>query len=256
MTRRPVHDDIINPDRNWLRPGVCPRDFERSIRGVIDQKNDANLLKSRFSIVTALIADRMKTCLDLFGFVLCWDRHDNGRKHCIWQMRAQNGVVADRHANAPKLVCAKTRVNRGGSVDRPAALQATNDGSGIEGRVQKQNGPKRNATSLACVAVTFVAWASPASAQSFDCAKASFPVETAICASADLRAADETLARQFARALSNADAESSVRVRTSQRAWVLERNACAQTGADQGDCIANSYRARASALTELAAAGP
>lgn len=120
--------------------------------------------------------------------------------------------------------------------------------------------------SLCASAVGAVAlWlaASPvALAQSFNCAKASTPVEQAICASTDLRAADEALARAYGAALAIADAEAAPGLRASQRIWTAERNACvgansgAIAGATAADCLAKAYKARTNALAALAAAGP
>ncbi len=98
-------------------------------------------------------------------------------------------------------------------------------------------------------ALFFACLAAPSLAQSFDCARASSPVETAICASTELRAADEALARAFASAVSGLDADSAVRLRSEQRAWLGERNACAsQAGAVVGECLARAYRTRSAAL--------
>lgn len=114
-----------------------------------------------------------------------------------------------------------------------------------------------NAMRVSC-ALWFVLTAN-AQAQSFDCAKATTPVEQAICASSDLRTADESLSRAYAAALANADAEAAAGLRIAQRAWTTERNACADASAGPnaiGDCLAKTYKTRTGALSILAAAGP
>ena len=65
-----------------------------------------------------------------------------------------------------------------------------------------------------------------ARAQSFDCSKASTPVETAICASADLRAKDNALAGAYSRAqfAMREDQPKLDALRQAQRAWIADRN--------------------------------
>ena len=60
--------------------------------------------------------------------------------------------------------------------------------------------------------------ASPATAQSFDCAKARVPLDRAICASPDLRRLDEVLAGAYAAALAR-DPASADAIRAAERAW-------------------------------------
>jgi len=65
---------------------------------------------------------------------------------------------------------------------------------------------------------------SPAFAQSFDCAKASKPVERTICASADLKARDEQLAETLATLLGNTPLSEREALQQAQTAWLAERN--------------------------------
>ena len=94
----------------------------------------------------------------------------------------------------------------------------------------------------------------PAFAQSFACEKASSLVETAICASGELRSADESLARSFSSSLRGANADAAARLRSEQRAWLAERDGCALQGSTVGDCLARSYQSRITALAGTAAA--
>jgi uncharacterized protein YecT (DUF1311 family) len=84
-------------------------------------------------------------------------------------------------------------------------------------------------------------WVSHADAASFDCAKASMPVETMICGDPALSAADEALAAIFAEAL--AAALEPQLLRAEQRDWVRQRNKLAKT-----TDLAAAYRDRTDAL--------
>jgi uncharacterized protein len=127
--------------------------------------------------------------------------------------------------------------------------------------------PLAPAISLAALMAALVAaLAAPAAAQevspSFDCAKASQPVEHAICADGTLAKLDADLAVIYTEALAQAaDAEA---LRKSQRDWSNERAAACGIlpGADddapdftkpQLDCLTELYTAR---VAELGAAAP
>ena len=93
--------------------------------------------------------------------------------------------------------------------------------------------------------------ASPAFAQSFDCSKASPPIETAICASTALRAQDNALAGAYARAqyALRDDAHALDLLKQAQRQWISARNrGCARSGDKIADCLIASYATR---LTEI-----
>ncbi|HEX7816544.1 lysozyme inhibitor LprI family protein [Dyella sp.] len=77
-----------------------------------------------------------------------------------------------------------------------------------------------------------------AHAASFDCAKASSTAEKAVCADADLSQLDGDLGKAFVQAMSAAG--NSDALRTSQRAWLKQRDAC---GSDKR-CLQRSYRQR------------
>lgn len=105
----------------------------------------------------------------------------------------------------------------------------------------------------------------PAMAQdaqpSFDCAKASAPVEHAICGDAALAKLDADLASRYTEELAKASDPDAMR--SEQRAWAGERaNACGilpgadddapDFSADQIACLKDLYNARLSALTAAA----
>ena len=91
-------------------------------------------------------------------------------------------------------------------------------------------------------------FAMPASAQSFDCAKAGTAIERAICANPALIAQDNALAGLYARlqfALRD-DAPQLDALRQGQRRWIAERNkACTDSDAAKlSACLLESYRGR------------
>jgi uncharacterized protein len=92
-----------------------------------------------------------------------------------------------------------------------------------------------------------------AQAASFDCAKASTPVEKAICANPELGRRDEVLAKAYATALGGLGDEAKAEVQAGQREWLgYAALACTTdakpfTGAlteDQQACLGAVYRAR------------
>jgi len=81
---------------------------------------------------------------------------------------------------------------------------------------------------------------------SFDCTKATLPVERQICSHASLSLLDEELAETFAMRVQEEGAVAQVvsQLRTSQRAWVRTRNTC-----KTAQCLGQSYERR---IAELA----
>ena len=75
-----------------------------------------------------------------------------------------------------------------------------------------------------------VAFAGPAVATSFDCAKARTPFAKAICSNPALSAADDKLAKAFATALQGLSATARTEVQQGHDAWVKYANiACTKT---------------------------
>src|SRR5687768_16262824 len=82
---------------------------------------------------------------------------------------------------------------------------------------------------------------SPLFAASFDCSKASTPIEKTICGSPRLSALDDELAATYAAARKNGgDA-----VRRSQRTWLAETRAECE---DYDECLEQVYLTRIAAL--------
>ncbi len=89
----------------------------------------------------------------------------------------------------------------------------------------------------------FAAMAPASHAASFDCKKATPPVETAICGNPAVSKLDGDLAVAWKDAL--ARTQNAATLKTTQRRWLTERNAC---GADTA-CLADRYRERRAALS-------
>jgi uncharacterized protein len=78
---------------------------------------------------------------------------------------------------------------------------------------------------------------------SFDCAKASSPIEKSICADKQLSELDEALSAAYKSALANAADPQAVKDR--QRAWLIEeRNKC-----QDASCLKNAYTKRQNELS-------
>jgi len=98
---------------------------------------------------------------------------------------------------------------------------------------------------LLCLGPHFLTLSTPAWAEgpSFDCAKASTPVEKAICASGDLSALDKQIADEYPAALSIGQAKVA-----EQRAWLVQRDkACAPDYATE--CLRRVLMGRHAFLT-------
>ncbi len=85
-------------------------------------------------------------------------------------------------------------------------------------------------------------WRTPV--PSFDCARARTAPEQAICADVALARLDRALASAYRTSLDFAAEDAAGAVKSAQRAWLSERNAC---GGDAG-CLAAAYEARLAAL--------
>ena len=80
---------------------------------------------------------------------------------------------------------------------------------------------------------------------SFDCTKATLPIERQICSHAGLSLLDEELAETFSMRVQEegAVAQSVSQLRAAQRAWVRSRNTC-----KTAQCLQQSYEQRIAAL--------
>ena len=109
--------------------------------------------------------------------------------------------------------------------------------------------------------LAFLGAAPPAAAQSFDCAKARPPIETAICAAPDLLGLDAALGRLYAQmigAIQPTDPVKAQQMRIEQRQWITRRDqTCAPSAGTPGQlttCLMSAYRDRTAALTAVASA--
>ena len=91
----------------------------------------------------------------------------------------------------------------------------------------------------ACLA--FPAWAA-----SFDCGKASFPMETAICNDQGLSVMDEQLAAAYTAAIAKSS-DKGVQLKIAQRLWIQEARKCESDGL----CIAAMYIQRIADLSAV-----
>jgi uncharacterized protein len=116
---------------------------------------------------------------------------------------------------------------------------------------------RRRTGVLIVAAVAAASWVpSPASAASFDCAKASTAQEKLICGRPDLSALDEQVAAAYAALLGQLGDPAKTAVRDSQRAWVKHRQATCPMGGSTADrvapppeCLASVYEDRKTHLT-------
>ena len=94
--------------------------------------------------------------------------------------------------------------------------------------------------------LTVLALVGPPGGPSFDCAKATSPVERLVCSDPALGAADRDLAAAYARV--SRKSRDGAGLRDDQRAWLARRDACGDRS-----CLADSYRRRAAELARLLA---
>ncbi len=80
-------------------------------------------------------------------------------------------------------------------------------------------------------------------APSFDCTKASVPVEKLVCGDRALAALDRALDAAYVDAMQRAHTDVKTAIRAAQRKWIAERNGCAEARDVKG-CVAKSYERR------------
>ena len=91
----------------------------------------------------------------------------------------------------------------------------------------------------------------PCTAQSFDCTRASTPIENAICASPQLKREDSELAANYRAVLKHIVHDGSKAIVQTQRTWMAERERrCSDGGAE---CLEGLYRERNAELRALLA---
>jgi hypothetical protein len=90
----------------------------------------------------------------------------------------------------------------------------------------------------------------PASAASFDCAKARTAIEKQICADADVSRQDGLLQETYQKLLK--ESAEPEKLKAEQRAWIKERDRCAGKEPDKTICLSLAYYARRGTIeTEL-----
>ena len=86
----------------------------------------------------------------------------------------------------------------------------------------------------------------------FDCARAATPVERAVCGNELIARGDLEMGALYRSLLSALSGERAEQLRSGQRAWLKERNACGAGDAADVVCIARQYAGRIAALSRLA----
>ncbi len=90
--------------------------------------------------------------------------------------------------------------------------------------------------------------AQPASGPNFDCARASRPVETAVCADPALSALDRLLDRAYRLALDGLAADRAAALKGDQLRWMVERNRAAAAPGDARAALMAVYDRRLRAV--------
>lgn len=144
-------------------------------------------------------------------------------------------IYAETDADAPIVSLAHTVV--GAYLIKPV-MDANNAQTANIGAALQETTAQPPAAVAAPAAQSTVAPA--AAAPSFDCAKASTPVEKSICADPLLSRLDRAMADNYS-AMRNSDigAEAREELKASQRQWAAARSSCSTT-----QCLADRYRAR------------
>lgn len=94
-------------------------------------------------------------------------------------------------------------------------------------------------------------------ALAFDCAKATTPVEQAICADDNLKRADDELGTSYAEVKALSSAGERKMLARAQKRWIAEReSACATPGDGQTDCIRLMIDARLKLFAGTPESGP
>ena len=103
----------------------------------------------------------------------------------------------------------------------------------------------RNWVDLAIVGLSLCGTVQAQEDPSFDCKKASTPVEHALCAGGNsgMGWLDQTMSDLYKAALAHAGAQADA-LRASQRAWLLRRNQCTGSEGKIMNCLLKSYDAR------------
>lgn len=92
-----------------------------------------------------------------------------------------------------------------------------------------------------------ISLSSPAFAASFDCTKASTPIEKLVCQNLFLSKLDDALAKNYGDLLqSNGNNYPKKQLREEQRAWLLDRNAC-----KDAKCLVEIYGDRVDELCRV-----
>ncbi len=101
----------------------------------------------------------------------------------------------------------------------------------------------------------FYFFSPPTLAVSLDCTKASTDIEHAICSSSALGVSNNSLDRNFQRAIANLPVIEGDELRKEQLMWLKTRNACAEEPAELFRCLMKSIEERSRELALIHIAG-
>ena len=104
---------------------------------------------------------------------------------------------------------------------------------------------------VACVVLWVAFLPRAAAAQGVDCAKATSPVQKAICADPDLMALDKSMVAAYSAAITQATPAQKTDIEAQQRRWATARDACAKN-TDLKGCVTTYYKNRNALLTSFA----
>lgn len=93
------------------------------------------------------------------------------------------------------------------------------------------------------ITLCLAAYLPPAQAASFDCQKASTPVEQAICSDDELSGLDEQLNHSYSAHL-NSPEQDAAQLKSTQRAWLRKNRQRCETSGNVRDCLSSAYRER------------
>ena len=130
----------------------------------------------------------------------------------------------------------------------------------ISAKVTGPRAPIPFASGALLLGLLLVQPSSPSAAQSIDCGKAGGAIESALCASPDLKAQDAALGESYGRLIAAAQARQgglANELRDGQRQWLRQRDmSCTPFAANPArlaSCLAASYRTRLAYLAMAAA---
>ncbi len=120
---------------------------------------------------------------------------------------------------------------------------------------RRRSGAPGDGAGLAGAILQRMVWRAPGAAEpkaGYECGRASGPVETAICGSAELAELDIKLNDLYGKVRTVTDEAEGVALRDAQRRWIGGRNDCWRAGGEMKACITDVYARRMGELRDFA----